>query len=113
MIAYTVRLVVELDQPIDDTTARDLAARWAAGLRLDPGLTQVDGTRLAVSGVYEGENLPQYLVDGAMLNLSKLLWDKHYARQWRAVEVVSAAEQARRDDDAYYARRDAEDRAEL
>lgn len=97
MTTYTVTLTVELDFPIDDATARDLVARWAAALRLDPRLTSVDGEWLTVHARVHDVNAAMLAAE-AVTGLHDALTEAgRQIATWHAVEVVSAAEHARRD----------------
>jgi predicted DNA-binding transcriptional regulator AlpA len=100
-ISYVVTLTVQLDRVIDDEVARDVAARWATNSGFDLGMTStsLDEPWLRASAGLQTTPTadPVQVVTSAVGNLSIELREVgHKVEAWRAVEIISADEQARR-----------------
>jgi predicted DNA-binding transcriptional regulator AlpA len=96
---YSVTLAVRTDVQLDDDTARDVAARWAAAANLDLGMTSTsrDEPWLRVSGLTAGWTAADDLAQHAGEQLRAALRDAGaVVREWEAVEVISEAEMRRR-----------------
>jgi hypothetical protein len=101
MSSYAVTIAVRTDVRLDDDTARDVAARWAATSSLDLGMTSTsrDEPWLRVSGRFTGlaDADPVQLVQAAARHLRIELRDAGATvREWDALEVLSDAELLRR-----------------
>lgn len=100
MTTYTVTLAVTTDQHLDDDTARDVAARWAADAGFDLGMTSTsrDEPWLRVSAVVDtADRAPAELGCDAGAALARAVLDAGAAvDRWETLEVLHEREVQRR-----------------